>query len=93
MEFVRATLFSEMVRRVADHLTNALSSLKKQFERELHDPGRIGLRDESKRSTVDVAIRSDELCMVESVEEFRPELQIHSFFNERVLQQCHIPIV
>ena len=69
-------------------------SLKEQLERELHDPRRIRRSvTTAKRGAIDVSIRQKKLGVVESVEEFGAELQIHSFLDQRVFQQRDVPVV
>ena len=51
-------------------------SLEQQFERQLHDPRRVRIRDKSERRTIDVPIWRLELRMIECVEQFSPELRV-----------------
>ena len=60
------------------------------------EPVKEGIHDRGGSAKIhgcDVSVRQIELSMIESVEEFGAELQIHPFLDHRVFQQSHIPVV
>src|SRR5215472_14491508 len=97
-----------MVRPFTEHpcvsSTMSLALLEQQLQRKLRDPWRVRRRDraealESPRIWTDllcigdVSVGQAKLSVIEGVEQFRPELQIHSFLDEGVFQQSDIPVV
>src|SRR5262249_16739167 len=97
-----------MVRRCTDHprLSSPMSmaQLEQQLQRKLHNPWRIRRRDRAEplqppriRTDLlcigDISVGQPKLRMIEGVKQFGAELQIHSFPDESVFQQSHIPIV
>ena len=97
-----------MVRLPANHLTYAitepLAQSEEQLERQLHDPRIFRGCDRAKpleSSSIrtdglgicDVPVWQIKLGVVEGVEQFCTELEIHAFLNERIFQQSHIPVV
>ena len=60
----------------------------------MHDAGGISGVDDAERSQViDVSIGLTELGVIERVEEFGTEFQVHAFFDECVFQQRRVPVV
>ena len=67
--------------------------LVNQPQRELHEPGLIGLRtDHAELRDSERLTRESELHTVGNVEEFRPELQSDPLGDGRVLEQRHVEV-
>jgi hypothetical protein len=67
--------------------------LKEKLCAELQDARVPGVRNDSKRTGVDLTTRITELSMVENVESFKAELKFLGLGNLGGLQQSHVPVI
>src|ERR1019366_3318843 len=77
----------------ASALEARFGGLPKQFHAKLNLPGIAGLVDLPEVGVANQAIGVPELCMVQGVEEFRPELEVHRFPKLSALFDGKVPVV